>query len=573
VLGAVLGVSRIGYWAAGVRFDAGFPDRAMQMLDPDVLAAHPFTSAWYLHIQPPLFNLAAGLVFRLAGDRAGLAFHVLYLGLTVALALHLRPLLRDLGMGPRWATGLTAAVVVSPTIVQFEHLLFYPHVETTLLVVAVRSLQRWAGDRVAHRWSLVGFAAALTALALGRSVYHPLWFALLAGVLALAARRLAPATPRPGRESRPRRSGRWALVAAAVVPLVAGTAVGVKNLALYGWFTTSSLEGANLLRMVDDLTDAEADSLLASGTITEASRAPFLCLGSDREFPAVGPDAHHPALDRYRRRSDPALSNLNHRSMVPCLRRLRTESLAVIREAPRIYLRHVGTSFLVVGYAPTPDIRVRPANQAALAGPARVEAFLLGSVGERLNDVDADTFRFQPAHIEWVVVVVGAGSLVGLAAVVARGGGRRRERERGRGQGRPATRPAADVVVAGFLLSTLVLSMVLCQFVESGENSRFRSTTDPLLLPAVALLTRPLRHRPDRPMTRRPEGGDYSRPRPVTRGRSRAVNRPGGDSTTAGTALTRRMAVALRPAVLWSPSVPSIWRSRVYMGSPVTTTR
>ena len=54
-----------------------------------------------------------------------------------------------------------------------------------------------------------------------------------------------------------------------------------------------------------------------------------------------------------------------------------------------------------------------------------------------------------------------------------------------------------------------------------------------------------------------------TRPRPVIRGRSRAVMSPGDASTTAGTAFTRRMAVALSPPVLWSPSVPMSWRSTV----------
>ncbi len=54
-----------------------------------------------------------------------------------------------------------------------------------------------------------------------------------------------------------------------------------------------------------------------------------------------------------------------------------------------------------------------------------------------------------------------------------------------------------------------------------------------------------------------------TRPRPVTSGRSRAVSRPGGAATTAGTELTRRIAVAFRPAVLWSPSVASIVMSSV----------
>ncbi len=54
-----------------------------------------------------------------------------------------------------------------------------------------------------------------------------------------------------------------------------------------------------------------------------------------------------------------------------------------------------------------------------------------------------------------------------------------------------------------------------------------------------------------------------TRPRPVTSGRSRAVTSPGAAATTAGTALTRRMAVAFSPAVLWSPSVPISCRSSV----------
>lgn len=54
-----------------------------------------------------------------------------------------------------------------------------------------------------------------------------------------------------------------------------------------------------------------------------------------------------------------------------------------------------------------------------------------------------------------------------------------------------------------------------------------------------------------------------TRPRPVTSGRSRAVTSPGAAAITAGTALTSRMAVALRPAVLWSPSDPISCKSSV----------
>jgi hypothetical protein len=62
--------------------------------------------------------------------------------------------------------------------------------------------------------------------------------------------------------------------------------------------------------------------------------------------------------------------------------------------------------------------------------------------------------------------------------------------------------------------------------------------------------------------TRRDQG-QTTRPRPVMSGRSSAVMSPGEASITAGTAFTRRMAVALSPPVLWSPSVPMSWRSTV----------
>ena len=60
-----------------------------------------------------------------------------------------------------------------------------------------------------------------------------------------------------------------------------------------------------------------------------------------------------------------------------------------------------------------------------------------------------------------------------------------------------------------------------------------------------------------------PARSQTTRPLPYTGGRSRAVSRPGAPSTTAGMALTSRMAVAFSPAVLWSPSVPRSCRSRV----------
>ena len=59
----------------------------------------------------------------------------------------------------------------------------------------------------------------------------------------------------------------------------------------------------------------------------------------------------------------------------------------------------------------------------------------------------------------------------------------------------------------------------------------------------------------------------------MTSGRSSVVRMPGGAATTAGMALTTRIAVATRPAWLWSPLGLLKQTSMPYDGSPVISMR
>jgi hypothetical protein len=50
--------SRVGFWLAGVRFDlTPLTSGSEQLLAVRLLKDQLFTSVWYLHSQPPLFNL------------------------------------------------------------------------------------------------------------------------------------------------------------------------------------------------------------------------------------------------------------------------------------------------------------------------------------------------------------------------------------------------------------------------------------------------------------------------------------------------------------------------------------
>jgi hypothetical protein len=460
-VGIVLGafaIARVGYWAAGLRFDVGFAGSAMQIADLDLLERTPVATSWYLHVQPPLFNLFVGLGARLFGPWAGLGFQAAYLGATVAMLVAFVRLCLDLGVGRRISTVLGVLLAISPTVAQYEHLLFYTHLEAVLLVLAARSLQRWSVHRA--RWGLVGFSAALSALALGRSLYHPLWFLALFGLLFVVA---------------VRSEARRALAVAIAVPLLCGLAVGTKNAAVFGWWTTSSLEGINLHRITEPyLTDRERQQLEADGAITWVSTDAFSCQAAPGRFAPSGPSSPVGVLDRRVRRADPSVANLNDRDRLACLHQLRTESLRVLVRAPDAYGRGVARAVPLAFTSAVPDPRVRAGNQAALDRPGRVEALLLGAVRRGPGPLEGSYGTFDPGIVAWLLVVAAVAVPISLV---------RQLRQR-----RRTGDPCRDAPVLAFILFVVLTGVVLTQLTEVGENNRLLFVTWPLLLAGSGLL-------------------------------------------------------------------------------------
>ncbi len=455
VLGGLL-VSRLFYWGIGVRFDAHFIDAALQVADRDLLTHQLLPTVWYFHLQPPLFNLILGVGFNLFGSWAGLGFQLVYLAATVAIALNLLALLRGVGLSSRWSVVATLLVVVSPSLVEFENELFYVHLEILLLVVAARCLQRWTVNE--ERRALAGFAAALTALALTRSLYHPLWFVGLGVIAALVT---------SGRS-------RKALLLALCAPLVAGLLVATKNQVVFGWFTTGTLEGLNLHRVTEPhLSAAERKALVADGVVTAVSTDPFSCADAPRRFPDAGPYGEAEVLSRRTRKALPQyrFPNLDQRSSVPCLRRLQSESVGILEHRPVVLARSVGEAVPIFFYPTTPDARSGTANKSALRTPGRIEAALLGSAGGPPSPYSPSFGSWLPGHTEWLLVVA---EPLGLLAAVALTLRRRRDRASAPGAAFPA-----------FLAWALFTTLVLTQLTEVGENNRFRLTTVPLLLVAL----------------------------------------------------------------------------------------
>ena len=95
-------LSRAVYFAAGVRFDAQPLEHFFQFLDPELMKHRLLESLYYMHTQPPGFNLMVGLVVKLFPDSYAPVLQAIYLLCGFSLCFTLCRLLRFSACGPGW---------------------------------------------------------------------------------------------------------------------------------------------------------------------------------------------------------------------------------------------------------------------------------------------------------------------------------------------------------------------------------------------------------------------------------------------------------------------------------------
>jgi hypothetical protein len=200
LLAAAFIISRLLYFAWGVRFDADPLNLYWQYIDPQLLRTDFWRSLFYLEQQPPGFNFFLGGVLHLFPKREAIAFQFVYLALGLALALSLFDLMDRMGVDRRFAVAVALVFTLSPSTVLYENLLFYEYPLTLLLCVAALFLHRLAaGGRL--RDALV-FFSAIACVALIRSVFHVVWYCAIVLLLGFALRRwrrrIAQAAAVPG---------------------------------------------------------------------------------------------------------------------------------------------------------------------------------------------------------------------------------------------------------------------------------------------------------------------------------------------------------------------------------------
>ena len=240
------------FFLQGVRFDVSTLPWFWQYLDIDLLKNHLLESLYYLHSQPPFFNLFLGIVIKLFPAQYPLMFHCVYLCLGVALYLSLFELQTMLGVARLPAFLISTFYIMEPSFVLYKHWLFYTFPVTALLTFAIVFLAKYALSLKSR--FLWGFFLTLFLVCGIRSMFHLAYLS----VVALGAILVFP---------RDRRK----VITASLVTVIMLIAVYGKNEYAFGKFGTSSWLGMHLWDIVSThLPEETKTHLVAQGALSNS---------------------------------------------------------------------------------------------------------------------------------------------------------------------------------------------------------------------------------------------------------------------------------------------------------------
>lgn len=323
------------YYLWGIRFDYTPLLWYWQYLDPELLEDKLLESVFYMHSQPPLFNLFLGAVLKIAGGGARYVFQGVYLAAGLTLYLSLFWLQVKLGVSRGIAFVVSTAFLLGPSFVLYEHWLFYSFPLAALVTLSALLFY----DALARRraGTIAAFFACIFLMCGIRHTFHLAFYVVVAGALAAFCA-----------------GARKKVLLVAAAPFLLLFSFCLKNYTLYGEFAASTWAGMNLWQMTSaNLTVGEKTTLLVEGKLSAVSLCiPFSALS---EYPPTYADASRFAdvevLSRPYKSTGPC--NYNHVAYVGISRAYLTDSLYVAKHFPHAYCKGLIRSWLTYFHSST----------------------------------------------------------------------------------------------------------------------------------------------------------------------------------------------------------------------------
>jgi len=444
---AVFASSMLAARWLGVRFADNGIDFLYQYLDPAILRTDLWRGLFFLHAQPPLFNLFLGLVLQMFPGASTEVFAIGFATLALGLLMGMVWLMRALGVPVAIAGVCCLLFAWNPNFMVYSQWLFYTLPVAFLVLLMAICLTRYlkTGSGVlAHAFCWTGAVLMLT-----RALYHPLWLIAATGVVAIYLTR----------EQR----RQW--IVAAIVPLLLVNALYLKNDLQVGSYSGSSWLGMNLSKRWP-LSQSEMDALREQGILPPVwHRRPFREPDELRHLGYFEPmPGAHPAMgEPYKSNGEP---NFNHRDYAVISQEMERADRYLALHYPGRYLQRVTTAFLLF---------IQPGPNAVdflvdydFTRIRRWQMFLTRTIF-RGGPIARPIRMLEPPLNLW---------LLGFPALLVFAFYRSLRKEPSGGYDR---RP-----VFAFMLATVVWVTLISNLIEIGENDRMRWEVEPLLMVLLA---------------------------------------------------------------------------------------
>jgi 4-amino-4-deoxy-L-arabinose transferase-like glycosyltransferase len=236
----------------------GIWDSYWQLLPSDIMRHHLLQGLWYLHAQPPLYNLLCGILFKLFFPHH-LAFQQWLNSALGSLAAAMTyTICKEIFRNKPVAFATALFLALNPSLFLFEANALYDFLCLFLITLSGYCLVRYCKEQT--NGALIGFCAGINSLILVRSLYHIVILVPLAIVVLYASVRNA-------------KKAMVIFLLMGMVPF----AWYAKNAVMFGFFGGSSWFGYNLFNQVSyntplgQLELAKCDAFVLDGVFPDTS--------------------------------------------------------------------------------------------------------------------------------------------------------------------------------------------------------------------------------------------------------------------------------------------------------------
>lgn len=448
-------MSRLTLYIIGIRFNTTPLTWYFQYLDPADLKTNFFQSLFYLHSQPPGFNFFLGLALKLAPGFEVVAFSITYMLIGLIVTLIIFKLLTEFNITPTIALICSLFFAISPPVILYENWLFYTYPVILLLLLSTfflcKSIEKF------HWIYIFFFFLSCAMIVITRTLFQPIWFLVILIGLMFSNKRYAKK-----------------IFLASLLPLLIILSICLKNYIFFKEANLSSWFGMNLIKMTFTIPHEKIQPFIDNGEISDiAIMKPFRDPEAYKEYANFDTSTGIPVLDKKYKSTDAI--NFNHIGYISISRMYYSAAKFLIKKFPLYY----GLSIIKAFYTylrPCSSFQESPNTKKIELWTHFYEYYLLGDMLEKVWKTTY-TNRFnqkRTIHLNFLYIFIPILYSWGIILSI---------------KGRKILNfTKKQLSLMNYIMFNIIYITFIGNFVETGENMRFRFLIVPFIYILIALL-------------------------------------------------------------------------------------